>query len=217
MSESIYPIISRKEAKAQGLKYYFTGKPCKIGHLTERYTTSSGCVECSNYSYINNKENISKNNKHRYNDDKESKLSKNNKYYINNKFRYTTYNKRCRNKEGSKEKASLYERIKRSTDPLYKMRCNIRVLIGNSMTKGGFKKSSKTASILGCSFEEFKIHIENQFTEGMIWDNYGEWQYDHIYPVSLARDEAHLIELNHYTNFQPLWEADNRKKGNKII
>ena len=44
-------IISRDEAKAQGLKRYFTGKPCKYGHVVERYATSKGCVECASGYY----------------------------------------------------------------------------------------------------------------------------------------------------------------------
>ena len=51
----------------------------------------------------------------------------------------------------------------------------------------------------------------------MNWENQGEWHLDHIYPVSLAKDEQELIKLNHYTNFQPLWAADNLLKGNKVI
>ena len=39
-------VISCKEAKAQGLKRYFTGKSCKRGHIAERYVTG-GCVICS--------------------------------------------------------------------------------------------------------------------------------------------------------------------------
>ncbi len=35
------------EAKAAGLKRYFTGEPCKHGHVCERYTKSGICVECS--------------------------------------------------------------------------------------------------------------------------------------------------------------------------
>jgi hypothetical protein len=31
------PIISCKEAKARGLKRYFTGKPCKRGHIAEQW------------------------------------------------------------------------------------------------------------------------------------------------------------------------------------
>ena len=51
----------------------------------------------------------------------------------------------------------------------------------------------------------------------MNWENAGKWHLDHIYPVSLAKDEEELLKLNHYTNFQPLWAVDNIKKGNKII
>lgn len=39
------PIVTRAEAKATGKKRYFTGKPCKHGHISERYTTK-GCVAC---------------------------------------------------------------------------------------------------------------------------------------------------------------------------
>lgn len=40
-------IISRKEAKALGLIYYFTGKPCKRGHFSKRQTVNGGCTECT--------------------------------------------------------------------------------------------------------------------------------------------------------------------------
>jgi len=50
----------------------------------------------------------------------------------------------------------------------------------------------------------------------MSWENHGEWEYDHIYPVSKALDEEHLIALNHHTNFQPLWKIENRLKGDKL-
>ena len=39
-------IITRKEALELGLSKYYTGKPCKHGHLSERYTKSGACVEC---------------------------------------------------------------------------------------------------------------------------------------------------------------------------
>jgi hypothetical protein len=39
-------IISRADAKAQGLKHYFTGKPCKRGHLSVRYVCSAECQDC---------------------------------------------------------------------------------------------------------------------------------------------------------------------------
>jgi len=39
-------IISRAEAKAKGLKRYFTGKPCKHGHVAERQVFNATCVDC---------------------------------------------------------------------------------------------------------------------------------------------------------------------------
>lgn len=40
-------IITRAEAKALGLKSYFTGKPCKNGHVSELQTSNHSCMECS--------------------------------------------------------------------------------------------------------------------------------------------------------------------------
>lgn len=45
-SESSHPIISRKEAIRRGLKYYFTGKRCKRGHLSLRLVSGLSCVTC---------------------------------------------------------------------------------------------------------------------------------------------------------------------------
>ena len=39
-------VILRKEAIELGLKHYFTGKPCKYGHVSERSTKSGKCVGC---------------------------------------------------------------------------------------------------------------------------------------------------------------------------
>ncbi len=37
---------TRADAKAQGLKRYATGKPCRRGHLSERITRSGDCAAC---------------------------------------------------------------------------------------------------------------------------------------------------------------------------
>ncbi|MBD9371945.1 hypothetical protein IB238_04750 [Rhizobium sp. ARZ01] len=39
-----HKIISRAEAKAQGLKYFFTGKPCKKGGIWLRFVSSGKCL-----------------------------------------------------------------------------------------------------------------------------------------------------------------------------
>ena len=39
-------LISREDARAQGLKQYFTGEPCKHGHIAPRFVSTGGCKEC---------------------------------------------------------------------------------------------------------------------------------------------------------------------------
>jgi hypothetical protein len=39
-------IISRKVAMTQNLMKYFTGKPCRKGHISERYTRNWNCIAC---------------------------------------------------------------------------------------------------------------------------------------------------------------------------
>ncbi|MCK9369650.1 hypothetical protein M0R04_07060 [Candidatus Dojkabacteria bacterium] len=245
---ALYPIISRKEAKTQGLKFYFTGKPCPSGHIVERYTSSNCCVECQMNSRKTDK---FKTYNKKYNKQyaKTDKAKEANRVYAKTDKAKTYYNKhgkeyrktdeykkyrseyeanrkviykenenptKHKNTEEHRERRRDYEKNRRYTDPLFKLTCSIRNNIRGAIKRGKFKKSSNTTKILGCSFEEFKIHIETQFLEGMTWENVGVWEYDHYYPVSRADDEAHLIELNHYTNFQPLWGEDNRTKGNLL-
>lgn len=40
-------IITRRQAIDKGLSFYFTGKPCKWGHVSERYTSSRKCKVCT--------------------------------------------------------------------------------------------------------------------------------------------------------------------------
>ena len=41
------PVISRAEAKMRGLQRFFTGKPCRRGHVVERYTGNRNCIACA--------------------------------------------------------------------------------------------------------------------------------------------------------------------------
>jgi hypothetical protein len=76
----------------------------------------------------------------------------------------------------------------------------------------------KTYEILGCTYEEFKNHIELKFEPWMDWDNHGlyngekcfGWDLDHIIPLSSAKTEEDVISLNHYSNLQPLCSYVNR-------
>lgn len=120
-------------------------------------------------------------------------------YRENNKEKYRKYNRN-------------YQNNRSKTDPLFKLSKNLRSRIWNFFKKS---KTKGTEQLLGCTFEEAKLYLENQFTEGMSWQNYGEWHVDHIIPLASANTLEEAEKLCHYTNLQPLWAIDNFKKGNK--
>ena len=124
-----------------------------------------------------------------------------------------------KNKEYRKEYKKKYTNNLRLTNPLVRIKHNISGLIRQSLKKMGYSKKSRTHIILGCSFEEFKIHLESQFEPWMNWENYGKykkdtfnfgWDIDHIIPTSSTLNEQIIIDLNHYTNLQPLCSKINR-------
>lgn len=129
-----------------------------------------------------------------------------------------------KNRGTIKEYKKNYVKIRRATDPIYRLKCNLQTLIRGSVKRNGFKKNSRTEQILGCSIPEFKQYLEKQFESWMTWENHGKcngkpkfgWDIDHIIPTSKANTLEELIELNHYTNLRPLCSYVNRnvKRGN---
>jgi hypothetical protein len=151
-----------------------------------------------------NKKAILEKSKDYYENNKEQILQKQREYYSNNKTTVIQRNKK-------------YNKTKLKTDSLFRFKHNTRVLIKDSFKRGTnqFRKDARTETILGCTIEEFRFHIENQFKEGMTFENYGLWHLDHIKPISLGTTKEEIKLLNHYTNFQPLWAEENLKKSNK--
>jgi hypothetical protein len=129
-------------------------------------------------------------------------------------------NYREKNKEKKNKYYSDYVKNRKKNDFEYKIRVNTRNLIGTSFKRacnGIFIKNKKSENILGCSLDYFVIHIVRLFLDGMTLSNYGEWELDHIIPISSAKNKEEIYKLNHYSNFQPLWKIDNIKKGKTII
>jgi len=46
LTEQNQPVINRQDAKSLGLKRFFTGEPCKYGHVSERNVHDNRCREC---------------------------------------------------------------------------------------------------------------------------------------------------------------------------
>ena len=70
---------------------------------------------------------------------------------------------------------------------------------------------------IGCNLMTLRHHLEDLFTRGMSWDNYGNdgWVVDHIKPCSSfnLRFKKYQKICFHYSNLQPMWYFENQKKG----
>lgn len=104
------------------------------------------------------------------------------------------------------------------TDLNYKLRCNLRARLYGALRRG--RKSARTMDLLGCTIEHLKKHLEEQFTDGMTWQGImdGDIHVDHIKPCASfdLSDPVQQRECFHYSNLQPLWAEDNRKKYTSI-
>lgn len=117
-------------------------------------------------------------------------------------------------KRNNKRKCE-YTKRRRET-PFYKFKDALRHRIWCALIQNGYKRNSRTETILGATFEAVRNHIENQFKHGMNWDNYGDWHIDHKTPLAVAKTESELLPLFHYTNLQPLWKHENLSKGKRL-
>jgi hypothetical protein len=108
---------------------------------------------------------------------------------------------------------SKKQKLRRRTEPLFRLKCNMRCIIAQSFRLKRYEKKSKSETLLGCSFDFLIKYIEARFKEGMSWDNRNLWHIDHIVPLSSAKTKIELIKLNHFSNLRPLWAKDNLSKG----
>jgi hypothetical protein len=195
------------------------------------------CEKEYNKSYYSSNTEYFKEHNKKWNED--NRLIKNEKaksYYIQNKelcsekskiYRDNNRDKLNTNKRNWEKNRPVsekriyrnyYNKVKKDTDSLYKLKCNTRSYLSMILRKFGFEKNNKSIEIIGISFEGFKLYLESRFEDWMNWDNRGlyngelnyGWDIDHIIPISSAKTEDDIIKLNHYSNLQPLCSKINR-------
>ncbi len=88
-----------------------------------------------------------------------------------------------------------------------------RRILHNSLRKLGQSKEGHTIDLLGYSALELKNHITSLFTEGMSWENYGEWHIDHIKPIISFPKDIPMNIVNALSNLQPLWATTREING----
>lgn len=183
--------------------------------------------------YEQKKEEYLQKHKVRYQEKKQSILIKNKQYRDKNKGLVLEKNRLYR--EANREKLSAsqrqyqkdnieerreysrgYWKCRIKEDPVCALRFIVRRRMLFAFSNKGYPKESKTKDMLGCEYDHLMSHLESMFTEGMSWDNRGEWHIDHIIPLASAKTQQDLIALCHYANLQPLWAHDNLSKGAKM-
>ncbi len=222
--------ITKAEAIERGLKYFFVGKPCKRGHLAERYLRGT-CVQCARdrakqFKIDNPDADKKDHQKHRasrlikakaYREANAEKVSATKKaWYQRNKPAPKPRPVKGANRK-SRAEQNLYYVERRKTDVEFKISAYMRNMLGRVLRRTKTAKADKTEAVLGYSPAQLIKEIESKFTEGMTWENYGEWHIDHktALAVMVGSGETDPAVINALSNLQPLWAADNISKGCK--
>ena len=117
----------------------------------------------------------------------------------------------------ARDQMNKRRRERREEDPIYLLKERIRCRTKAAIRGSGFTKGCSTREMIGCSWDQFKAHIEKQFEKGMKWSNREQWHIDHIIPLSSENTIEGLQRLSHFSNLRPMWAKQNLDKSDKIV
>ena len=152
--------------------------------------------------------------KRRYAENRDECRERSKQFHIDHKEEILAKKKIYRSVESNKNRSREYAKNYRENekDKYYKYRRNNphviawRSMLYRTLDYFGSIKEQHTIDMLGYSALDLKHHIENQFIEGMSWNNYGEWEIDHIRPLCTFDSDALPSVVNALSNLRPLWE-----------
>lgn len=218
-----------KDAKALGLKTYFTGKPCKNGHIAPRRVHQRTCEIClveRQREYMRERRKDPK--------VKERELERGREYnkerWKNPEYRdrelkrmrdrnKTPEYKEYRSNYVASERFKKYRRDRYKNDPEYKLNSVLRGFITRSINYAANKKDKATSMYTPFSIPELRERIESLMLDGMTWDNYGEWEIDH--KVSIKSMVSQGIKdpaiVNALDNLIPMWSSHNKSKNSDSL
>jgi hypothetical protein len=148
-----------------------------------------------------------------YQDNKLKEKKRGAKYYASHKKKRAKQ-RRIWNRD-NKHKLTAYYRDKFKNDLQFRLKKTLRARLYAAVKHK--LKSGSAVKDLGCSIEDFILYLESKFhpnpltQELMTWNNYGQWQLDHVIELNnfdLSKRED-IIKAVHYTNIQPLWTEEH--------
>lgn len=140
--------------------------------------------------------------------------------YLKTKDRHRELNKQwiADNYNRNRAYQNEYFRAQKFNNPVAYLARRLRDRIRTAVKQN--QKSGSAVEDLGCSIDEFKLYIENQFDEDMTWDNYGKvWEMDHVIPLSHfdLTNRMEFLEACNWLNIQPVSINENRSKGGRYV
>ena len=154
---------------------------------------------------------------------KKRKSENHKKWSENNRDHLNEYHQKWREKNIDKhrEYKRKYQQHLRDTDPIYKLISYFRTAIYQVLKESNVEKNKHYFDVLQYTPEELIKHLELQFKDDMIWENYGEWHVDHIKPISsfniVEMGDEEFMKCWSLGNLQPMWGEENIRKSNKIL
>jgi 5-methylcytosine-specific restriction endonuclease McrA len=186
---------TRKEAKEQGAKYYYTGEPCKHGHVALRKTKGS-CVECLKIEWQKGNETRAEYFK-TYNDKQDVKDRKNEWYLAN------------REQVIAQAKTRPYELTKE-----YKRTWKERNLIWvRADTKARRRKHRQATPPWLSTKQKAEIRQLYQIAITMTKTTGEQYVVDHIVPLR----SNEVCGLHVPWNLRVITQEENLKKSNKLL
>lgn len=184
--------------------------------ITQKYC-SKRCND-SHYTKLHKKQKIQYDKIYRKTH-KEQKYKTDKNWRINNLEKHNKQNRLWRKRHPEKNRLVQYNNYWNNArnNICFRIARNLRARIRGVLK--GKNKSAHTLELLGCSYIDCWKYLQNQFKPGMTKENYGTvWNLDHIRPCASfdLSKESEQKTCFHYTNLQPLFVEENRKKGSKF-
>lgn len=113
-----------------------------------------------------------------------------------------------------KKHYALNDRQAEVSDPIHRVVSSLATRLNKELNARGIMRDMTHMKYIGCTRPRLKQHLETQFTQGMTWDNYGEWEVDHDIGICNwdLHDREQLKKCFNFSNLQPLWRGANRSK-----